>query len=147
MAHRVRFADGATAVYYAEEPLAAEGTGGEEGRGVNGAAALPARHVEFSIRVSKEHSPRAYVRAHETKQKRNGKALKRYEVVCARPCVMTSAGPPARPEHARRPTRRGRPQRAPRRTNAARRRPANRLGRSRKAGKLPFGYYARGGDA
>ncbi len=32
MVHRVRFADGATAVYYAEELLASEGTpGGEEG--------------------------------------------------------------------------------------------------------------------
>jgi integrase len=88
----------------------------------------------------------AYVRAHETKQKRNGKALKRYEVVWREP-VRDSFGLPTGTTRARQETYPTREAAEARRDelNAARHTTGtSALAEQRKAGELPFGYYARG---
>jgi integrase len=88
----------------------------------------------------------AYVRAHETKQKRNGKALKRYEVVW-RELVRDDFGLPTGTTRARQesyPTR-GAAEARRDELNAARHTTGTTaLATQRKAGELPFGYYARG---
>lgn len=88
----------------------------------------------------------AYVRAHETKQKRNGKALKRYEVVW-RESVRDSFGLPTGKTRARQETHATREAAEARRDelNAARHTiGTTALADARKAGELPFGYYAQG---
>jgi len=88
----------------------------------------------------------AYVRAHETKQKRNGKALKRYEVVWREP-VRDSFGLSTGKTRARQETHPTREAAEARRDelNAARHTTGTTaLAEQRKAGELPFGYYARG---
>src|SRR6476620_11804997 len=87
----------------------------------------------------------AYVRAHETKQKRNGKALKRYEVVWREP-VRDSFGLSTGKTRARQETHPTREAAEARRDelNAARHTTGTTaLAEQRKAGELPFGYYAR----
>jgi integrase len=88
----------------------------------------------------------AYVRAHETRQKRNGKALKRYEVVWREP-VRDGFGLPTGQTRARQETCATREAAEARRDelNAARHTTGTSgLAEQRKAGELPFGYYARG---
>jgi len=88
----------------------------------------------------------AYVRAHETKQKRNGKVLKRYEVVWREP-VRDDFGLPTGQTRARQETCATREAAEARRDelNAARHTTGtSTLAEQRKAGELPFGYYARG---
>lgn len=87
----------------------------------------------------------AYVRAHETKQKRKGKALKRYEVVWREP-VRDDFGLPTGTTRARQETYATRADAEARRDelNAARHTiGTSALAEQRKAGELPFGYYAR----
>lgn len=97
----------------------------------------------------------AYVRAHETKQKRNGKPLKTYAVVWREP-VRDEFGLPVavNPNHPDGPKQmRARRETYPTREAAEARRDelnaarhtsgTNALAEQRKAGDLPFGYYAR----
>jgi integrase len=87
-----------------------------------------------------------YIRAHETKQKRNGKVLKRYEVVWREP-VRDAFGLPTGQTRARQETCPTREAAEARRDelNAARHTTGTTaLAEQRKAGELPFGYYARG---
>jgi integrase len=88
----------------------------------------------------------AYVRAHETKQKRNGKPVKTYAVVWREP-VRDDFGLPTGQLRARRETYPTREAAEARRDelNAARHTTGTSvLAERRKAGELPFGYYARG---
>ncbi|WP_460356529.1 tyrosine-type recombinase/integrase [Mycobacterium sp. ZZG] len=87
----------------------------------------------------------AYLRAHETKQKRNGKALKRYEVVWREP-VRDDFGLPTGRTRARQETYPTREAAEARRDelNAARHTTGTAaLADAKRAGDLPFGYYAR----
>ena len=88
----------------------------------------------------------AYVRAHETKQKRNGKPVKTYAVVWREP-VRDEFGLPTGRMRARRETYPSRNAAEARRDelNAARHTTGtSALAEQRKAGDLPFGQYARG---
>ncbi|ACC42849.1 prophage integrase [Mycobacterium marinum M] len=88
----------------------------------------------------------AYVRAHETKQKRNGKALKRYEVVW-RESVRDEFGLPTGQTRARQesyPTREAAEARRDELNAARHTTGTSALAEQRKAGELPFGYFARG---
>ncbi|MFI7170431.1 hypothetical protein [Rhodococcoides fascians] len=98
----------------------------------------------------------AYIRAHETTQRRNGKAVKRYEVVFTEPVRDEMGLPvpvdPAKPT-GRKKTRARQESFATREDAEARRDELNAarhtLGTSsladqRKAGDLPFGFYADG---
>lgn len=88
----------------------------------------------------------AYVRAHETKQKRNGKPIKTYAVIW-REAVRDDFGLPTGQLRARRETDSTREAAEARRDelNAARHTTGTTaLAEQRKAGELPFGYYARG---
>jgi integrase len=88
----------------------------------------------------------AYVRAHETKQKRNGKSIRTYAVVWREP-VRDDFGLPTGQLRARRETHATRDAAEARRDelNAARHTTGTSgLAEQRKAGELPFGYYARG---
>ncbi|OBK18584.1 tyrosine-type recombinase/integrase [Mycobacterium asiaticum] len=87
----------------------------------------------------------AYVRAHETKQKRNGKPIKTYAVVWREP-VRDDFGLPTGQLRARRETYPTREVAEARRDelNAARHATGtSALAEQRKAGELPFGFYAR----
>jgi integrase len=87
----------------------------------------------------------AYVRAHETKQKRNGKPIRTYAVVWREP-VRDDFGLPTGQLRARRETYPTREAAEARRDelNAARHTTGtSALAEQRKAGELPFGYYAR----
>lgn len=87
----------------------------------------------------------AYIRAHETKQKRNGKPIKTYAVVWREP-VRDDFGLPTGSMRARRETYPTREVAEVRRDelNAARHiAGTTSLADQRKAGELPFGYYAR----
>jgi integrase len=97
----------------------------------------------------------AYVRAHETKQRRNGKRIKTYAVVWREPIrddfglpIPLDIGQPNGPVRmrARRETYPTREAAEARRDelNAARHTTGtSALAEQRKAGDLPFGYYAR----
>jgi hypothetical protein len=88
----------------------------------------------------------AYVRAHETKQKRNGKPIRTYAVVWREP-VRDSFGLPTGQLRARRETYLTREAAEARRDelNAARHTTGTgTLADQRKAGELPFGHFARG---
>jgi integrase len=88
----------------------------------------------------------AYVRAHETKQKRNGKPIKTYAVIW-RELVRDDFGLATGQLRARRETYSTREAAEARRDelNAARHTTGTTaLAEQRKAGELPFGYYARG---
>lgn len=88
----------------------------------------------------------AYVRAHETKQKRNGKPIRTYAVARREP-VRDSFGLPTGKTAARQETYATREAAEARRDelNAARHTTGtSALAEQRKAGELPFGYYARG---
>jgi len=88
----------------------------------------------------------AYVRAHETKQKRNGKLIRTYAVVWREP-VRDAFGLPTGHLRARRETYPTREAAEVRRDelNAARHTTGtSALAEQRKAGELPFGFYARG---
>lgn len=87
----------------------------------------------------------AYVRAHETKQKRNGKPIKTYAVVWREP-VRDDFGLPTGQLRSRRETYSTRDAAEARRDelNAARHTTGTTaLAEQRKAGDLPFGHYAR----
>lgn len=88
----------------------------------------------------------AYVRAHETRQKRNGKPIRTYAVVWREP-VRYSFGLPTGNTAARQETYSTRDAAEARRDelNAARHTVGtSALADQRKAGELPFGYFARG---
>lgn|SRR5574337_477708 len=97
----------------------------------------------------------AYIRSHNTQQKRNGKPMKRYEVVWREPARDSFGLPiPSNPAHPEGPKRmRSRQESfATREAAEARRDELNAarhttgtsaLAEQRKAGDLPFGYYAR----
>jgi integrase len=97
----------------------------------------------------------AYVRTHETKQKRNGKPVKTYAVVWREPARDQFGLPiPVNPDHpdgpsqmrARRetyPTREAAEERRDELNAARHRSGTSALADQRKAGDLPFGHYAR----
>ena len=97
----------------------------------------------------------AYIKVHETRRKRNGKVVKRYQVIWREPVRDQFGLPvPVNPEHPDGPKRtRNRAERYDTREAAeARRDELNAarhtsgtavLAEQRKAGDLPFGYYAR----
>jgi integrase len=88
----------------------------------------------------------AYIRAYDTKQRRKGKVVKTYAVVWREP-VRDDLGLPTGPLRARRETYPTREDAEARRDelNAARHTTGTTaLAEQRKAGELPFGYYARG---
>ncbi|RIT14287.1 site-specific integrase, partial [Mycobacteroides abscessus] len=88
----------------------------------------------------------AYVRPYETKQKRNGKPIRTYAVVWREP-VRDDFGLPTGATRARRETYPTREAAEARRDelNAARHTTGtSALAEQRKAGELPFGFYARG---
>ena len=96
----------------------------------------------------------AYIRAHETTTKRNGKPVKTYAVVWREPELDAFGLPiPANPDHPDGPKRmRARRETYPTRETAEARRDelnaarhttgTSALAEQRKAGALPFGYYA-----
>jgi integrase len=88
----------------------------------------------------------AYVRAHETRQKRNGKPIRSYAVIWREP-VRDDFGLPTGKLHARRETYATRDAAEARRDelNAARHTTGtSALAEQRVAGELPFGFYALG---
>ncbi|WP_375481979.1 tyrosine-type recombinase/integrase [uncultured Mycobacterium sp.] len=97
----------------------------------------------------------AYIKVHETKRKRNGKTVKRYEVIWREPVRDEFGLPvPVNPDHPDGPKRtRNRGERYDTREAAEARRDelnaarhttgTSALAEQRKAGELPFGYYAR----
>ena len=87
----------------------------------------------------------AYIRAHETTQKRKGKVVKRYEVVWREP-VRDDFGLPTGRTRARQesyPTREAAEARRDELNSARHTTGTTALAEQRKAGELPFGYYAR----
>jgi integrase len=98
----------------------------------------------------------AYIRANETTAKRNGKPVKRYAVIWREPVRDEFGLPvPEHPDHPSGPKRmRNRSERYPTREAAEARRDelnaakhttsTSALADAKKAGELPFGYYARG---
>jgi integrase len=88
----------------------------------------------------------AYIRSYDTTQKRNGKALKRYEVVW-RELMRDDFGVPTGNTRARQesyPTREAAEARRDELNAARHTTGTSALAEQRKAGELPFGYYARG---
>ncbi|MDO3637633.1 tyrosine-type recombinase/integrase [Mycolicibacterium arseniciresistens] len=88
----------------------------------------------------------AYIRAHDTKQRRNGKVVKRYVVAWREP-IRDSFGLPTGELRSRQESYQNRETAEARRDelNAARHTTGtSALAEQRKAGDLPFGYYARG---